>query len=124
MTSLFLSLVMAASATVQSGAAKSPNPPIHLSLSSDAAYYPGDRARVHIRAEEDGYVAVLRTDVDGQHRGAGRSVGHGLAERRLLLDGGRRRRCLSGRTDDGDGKRERDRRNFDDGDQRRGLLDW
>jgi hypothetical protein len=65
MTSLFLSLVMAASASLQSGAAKSPNPPIRLSLSSDAAYYPGDRARVHIRAEEDGYVVVLRTDVDG-----------------------------------------------------------
>jgi hypothetical protein len=44
------------------------NPPIRVSLNSDAYYQRGDRARVRIRAERDGYVIVLRADVDGRVR--------------------------------------------------------
>jgi hypothetical protein len=44
------------------------NPPIRISLNSDAYYQRGDRARVRVRTERDGYVIVLRADVDGRVR--------------------------------------------------------
>ncbi len=44
------------------------DPPVRISLSSDGYYYQGDRAKVRVRVAEDGYLLVLRADVDGRVR--------------------------------------------------------
>jgi len=44
------------------------DPAVRLRLSSDARYFPGDRARVWVEAAEDGYLVVLRADVSGRVR--------------------------------------------------------
>ena len=49
-------------------AARSPDSPIRLSLNADAYYERGDRAKVRLRLADDGYVVVLRADVDGRVR--------------------------------------------------------
>jgi len=41
------------------------DPPVRLTLSSNGDYRPGDRASVRLKIREDGYLVVLRTDVDG-----------------------------------------------------------
>jgi len=46
-------------------AARADDPTVRISLNSSGRYYPGDKARVHVDAAEDGYLVVLRTDVDG-----------------------------------------------------------
>jgi len=61
---LALTLALAGSAI----AAPASDPPIKLWLNSDATYVSGDQARVHIRADHDGYVVVLRADADGHVR--------------------------------------------------------
>src|SRR2546422_9251216 len=66
---LTLSLVAAAPAAPRSSTAvRADDPPIHVWLNSDNSFFSGDRARVHIRAAQDGYVVVLRTDGDGHVR--------------------------------------------------------
>jgi hypothetical protein len=42
--------------------------PIRVSLNSGAYFRPGDRARVRVRTERDGYLVVLRADVAGRVR--------------------------------------------------------
>ncbi len=67
-TSFLLSLALAASVTPAAPprmASGPSDPPVRLSLNSDGHYRPGARARVNVRSEEDGYLLVLRTDVDG-----------------------------------------------------------
>src|SRR5229473_1848989 len=63
MLRLFLPLVLLVPATAAS-AVTSGDPPIRVSLNSDA-YRPGETAQVHVRTQNDGYLLVLRTDVDG-----------------------------------------------------------
>ena len=48
--------------------ARPDDPPIRISLNSDAYYARGDRAKVRLRVAQDGYVVVLRADVDGRVR--------------------------------------------------------
>lgn len=55
-------------ASPQPAAVRPADPPIKLWLSSDADYASGDRARVHVRAQQDGYIVVLRADGDGRLR--------------------------------------------------------
>src|SRR5687767_8038639 len=45
--------------------AQSTEPAVRLSLNENGEYEAGDNARVHVRTERDGYLVVLRTDVDG-----------------------------------------------------------
>ena len=68
---LTLSLLLPA-ATLAAGpgvvpAARSDDPPIKVWLSDDV-FERGDRARVHVKAAEDGYLVVLRADADGRIR--------------------------------------------------------
>src|SRR6266566_541758 len=65
---LTLALVASAPAAPRSTAVRADDPPIHVWLNSDNTFTTGDRARVHIRAEQDGYVVVLRADGDGRVR--------------------------------------------------------
>ncbi|MBI1968121.1 MAG: DUF4384 domain-containing protein [Gemmatimonadetes bacterium] len=44
------------------------NPPVRVSLKGGDAFLRGDRARVQVRVQEDGYVVVLRADADGRVR--------------------------------------------------------
>jgi len=44
------------------------DPPVRISLNSGGYYYQGDRAKVHVRVAEDGYLLVLRADADGRVR--------------------------------------------------------
>src|ERR1041384_6682319 len=41
------------------------DPPVRISLNDDGRYDVNQSARVKIRTREDGYLVVLRTDVDG-----------------------------------------------------------
>jgi hypothetical protein len=44
------------------------DPPIKVWLNQDGYFFPGDRARVRVQVAEDGYLVVLRADVDGRVR--------------------------------------------------------
>jgi uncharacterized membrane protein YgcG len=48
--------------------AKTDDPPIRIWINNDARFYRGDRARVHVRAEDDGYLVVLQADTEGHLR--------------------------------------------------------
>jgi hypothetical protein len=63
LATLALSLLSTAAPQV----ARPDDPPIHLKLSEDS-YSRGDRAKVKIRAAEDGYLLVIRADGDGRIR--------------------------------------------------------
>jgi len=65
---LALALVGSGPAPVPPAGTLDADPPIKLWLNSDNSYDPGDKARVHIRADKDGYVVVLRADADGHVR--------------------------------------------------------
>ncbi len=43
-------------------------PSVHLWLSSDGYFRPGDRPRAYVQAAEDGYLVVLRADAEGRVR--------------------------------------------------------
>lgn len=49
-------------------AAVADDPPIRIWISNDARFLRGDRARVHVRAEDDGYLVVLQADTEGHLR--------------------------------------------------------
>lgn len=49
-------------------ASQDDDPPVRAWLSSDGTFARGDRARVHVRAAEDGYLVVLRSDAGGSIR--------------------------------------------------------
>jgi hypothetical protein len=68
-----LTLALFASTSVGSpagptAAMRSDDPPIQVWLSSDNSFVRGERARVYIRAAQDGYVVVLRADAEGRVR--------------------------------------------------------
>src|SRR6266705_2732596 len=66
---LMLSLVGSALAPANAASARvvSDDPPIKVWLNHDN-YYRGDKARVNVRLDDDGYVVVLRADADGRVR--------------------------------------------------------
>src|SRR5213593_4870241 len=53
---------------VNTPAARADDPPVRVWLNSDGYYNRGDRAKVRVRLEEDGYLLVLQSDVDGHVR--------------------------------------------------------
>jgi hypothetical protein len=61
---MFLPLVLLLSAASFSPASSAQDTAIAIDLNSDGRYVTGDRARVKVRAA-DGYLVVLRTDVNG-----------------------------------------------------------
>src|SRR5262245_4688605 len=44
------------------------DPPIHVWFNSDGYYDQGDRAKVYVRTNQDGYVVILRADGEGRVR--------------------------------------------------------
>src|SRR5919109_319884 len=66
---LMLSLAGSALAPANAASARvvSDDPPVKVWLNHDN-YYRGDKARVNVRLDDDGYVVVLRTDADGRVR--------------------------------------------------------
>jgi uncharacterized membrane protein YgcG len=49
-------------------AATTDDPPIRIWINNDGRFLRGDRARVHVRAEDDGYLVVLQADTEGHLR--------------------------------------------------------
>lgn len=69
MSSLLLPLLLAgAAAPVNPTAALHDDPPIQLWISSDRRFLPGERVKVQVRAEDDGYLIVLHVDPEGYLR--------------------------------------------------------
>jgi hypothetical protein len=67
-TALLLPLVLAAdSAGAQAGELRK-DPPIQIWINNDHRFFPGERAKVQVRTEEDGYLLVLHVDPDGYLR--------------------------------------------------------
>jgi hypothetical protein len=64
---LLLPLLLA-SGPAQPAAATADDPPIQIWISNDGRFLRGDRARVHVRAEDDGYLVVLHADAEGHLR--------------------------------------------------------
>lgn len=70
-SALLLPLVLAGSpadSALSAAASPSDDPPIQLWINNDRRFLPGDRAKVQVRAEEDGYLIVLHADPDGYLR--------------------------------------------------------
>ncbi|HKW40538.1 MAG TPA: DUF4384 domain-containing protein, partial [Gemmatimonadales bacterium] len=66
---LALLLSLAGTALPNTGAAlASDDPPVKVWLNHDSYFRRGDKARVNVRLGEDGYLLVLRADVDGRVR--------------------------------------------------------
>jgi uncharacterized membrane protein YgcG len=55
-------------APAQPAAATRDDPPIRLWISNDRRFLPGDRAKVQVRTEYDGYLIVLHVDPEGHLR--------------------------------------------------------
>jgi Domain of unknown function (DUF4384) len=66
---LLLPLMLAAdSGSIQPAAAAHDDPPIQIWINNDRRFLPGDRAKVQVRTEEDGYLLVLHVDPEGYLR--------------------------------------------------------
>ena len=66
---LALLLSLAAPTPTQVGrTARSSNPPVQIWLNQDSHFERGDRARVHVKVAEQGYLVVLRVDANGRVR--------------------------------------------------------
>ena len=52
----------------QPAVATTDDPPIQLWINNDGRFLRGDRAKVHVRAEDDGYLVVLHSDAEGRLR--------------------------------------------------------
>jgi hypothetical protein len=61
-------LVAGDSALSQPALAAHDDPPIQLWINNDRRFFPGDRAKVQVRTEDDGYLLVLHVDPDGYLR--------------------------------------------------------
>ncbi|MEO8089267.1 MAG: DUF4384 domain-containing protein [Gemmatimonadales bacterium] len=66
-TALLLPLLFSGS-PAQPAAATRDDPPIRLWISNDRRFLPGDRAKVQVRTEDDGYLIVLHVDPEGRLR--------------------------------------------------------
>src|SRR5918995_6010831 len=64
---LLLPLLLA-SEPGQPAAATADDPPIQIWINNDGRFLRGDRARVHVRTEDDGYLIVLHADAEGHLR--------------------------------------------------------
>ena len=65
--SLLLPLVLA-SGPGQPAAATADDPPIQIWINNDGRFLRGDRAKVHVRTEDDGYLIVFHADAEGHLR--------------------------------------------------------
>jgi hypothetical protein len=66
-----LSLLLLAGHTLTAAPAipaESKDPPVRVWFNSDGNYAVGDRAKVYVKAREDGYLVVLRADAGGRVR--------------------------------------------------------
>jgi len=68
MISALLLPLLFSGAPGQPAAATRDDPPIRLWISNDRRFLPGDRAKVQVRTEYDGYLLVLHVDPDGRLR--------------------------------------------------------
>jgi hypothetical protein len=68
MISALLLPLLFSSAPAQPAAATGDDPPIRLWISNDRRFLPGDRAKVQVRTEYDGYLIVLHVDPEGRLR--------------------------------------------------------
>jgi len=66
-TALLLPLLFSG-ASAQPAAATRDDPPIRLWIGNDRRFLPGDRAKVQVRTENDGYLIVLHVDPEGRLR--------------------------------------------------------
>jgi hypothetical protein len=64
---LILPLLLAA-APGQPAAAATDDPPIQIWINNDRRFFPGDRGKVQVRTEDDGYLIVFHADPDGNLR--------------------------------------------------------
>jgi uncharacterized membrane protein YgcG len=65
--SLLLPLLIA-SGPGQPAGATADDPPIQIWIDNDGRFLRGDRAKVHVRTEDDGYLVVLHADAEGHLR--------------------------------------------------------
>ncbi|HKP50186.1 MAG TPA: DUF4384 domain-containing protein, partial [Gemmatimonadales bacterium] len=65
---LLLPFLLAADSGSAQPSAAHDDPPIQLWLSNDGRFLPGDRAKVEVRTEEDGYLLILQVDPEGYLR--------------------------------------------------------
>ncbi len=63
-----LLLTGASSSPLPAAAAALDDPPIQIWISNDRRFLPGDRAKVQVRTEEDGYLLVFHVDPEGYLR--------------------------------------------------------
>jgi uncharacterized protein DUF4384 len=68
MLALMVSLLGAAPVTPAVPAVTSDDPPIKVWLNQDSYFQRGDKAKVHVKLAEDGYLVVLRADAQGRVR--------------------------------------------------------
>ena len=66
-TALLLSLMFTGASTTPAATAQD-DPPIRLWISNDRRFLPGDRAKVQVRTEYDGYLIVFHVDPEGRLR--------------------------------------------------------
>jgi uncharacterized membrane protein YgcG len=60
--------ILLAGEPAKPAAAATDDPPIRIWINNDGRFVRGDRARVHVRAEDDGYLVVLQADAEGHLR--------------------------------------------------------
>ncbi|HEU5260624.1 MAG TPA: DUF4384 domain-containing protein [Gemmatimonadales bacterium] len=65
---LIASLLAAAPPPSDAAAVRNDDPPVKIWLDQDGYFIRGDKARVHVRLADDGYLVVLRADTDGRVR--------------------------------------------------------
>ena len=68
MISALLLPLLISGAPAQPAAVTQDDPPIRLWVSNDRRFLPGDRAKIQVRAEYDGYLIVLHVDPEGRLR--------------------------------------------------------
>src|SRR5881628_161864 len=68
MLALMASLLGAAPVTPAAPAAANDDPPIKVWLNQDSYFQRGDKAKVHVKLADDGYLVVLRADAEGRVR--------------------------------------------------------
>src|SRR5512141_434810 len=65
---MFAALLVPIAAGSGSPAAVTQDPPIRLWINNDRQFERGDRAKVQVQTDDDGYVVVLQADPDGRVR--------------------------------------------------------
>jgi hypothetical protein len=67
-SALLLPLLLAGTPIAGTRVQANADPAVQLWISNDRRFLSGDRAKVHVRAEDDGYLIVLHSDPDGHLR--------------------------------------------------------